>query len=221
MCVPVCVVPSLLLTLRSAADFFDAENAEFFYAKLSYSYGAGMCYITGALPLLHGASQRPFVAWQHGLAFQHSPMLSLHGRQPLARARLQGSAAGCCHPNSSACVRRVALVAHASCEWPYPGTNVMIRAQAAFAVSRYAKTGFQSSSGRNQIYSEDEISEDIELGSRIHAAGYKSVFVAERLATGEARSPSCSRLLCSPPCTLLPWHLPGHVRQIFSQQQDV
>jgi hypothetical protein len=69
----------------------------------------------------------------------------------------------------------------------------MIRARAAFAVSRYAKTGYQSSSGHNQIYSEDEISEDIELGARIHAAGYKSVFIAERLATGEVRSPSPCR----------------------------
>jgi hypothetical protein len=53
-----------LLTLRSAADFYDAENAEFFYAKMPFSFGAGMCYITGA-PLLLGAPQRTFAATQH------------------------------------------------------------------------------------------------------------------------------------------------------------
>jgi cellulose synthase/poly-beta-1,6-N-acetylglucosamine synthase-like glycosyltransferase len=65
------------------------------------------------------------------------------------------------------------------------GTNVMIRARAAFGVSRFAKQGFQSDQGHCQVYSEDEISEDIELGARIHAAGYKSVFVPNKLATGE------------------------------------
>ena len=37
------------------------------------------------------------------------------------------------------------------------------------------------------MYSEDEISEDIEIGARLHAAGWKGVFVAEKLATGEVR----------------------------------
>jgi hypothetical protein len=68
------------------------------------------------------------------------------------------------------------------------GTNVMIRARAAFGVSRYASQGFQSDQGRCQIYAEDEISEDIELGVRIHAAGYKSVLVPVKLATGEVRA---------------------------------
>jgi hypothetical protein len=87
----------------------------------------------------------------------------------------------------------------------------MIRARAAFAVSRYAKTGFKSSSGRNQIYAEDEISEDIELGSRVHAAGYKSVFVAERLATGEAHSPSRSCF------SLLPAMLSPSIASVLSR----
>jgi cellulose synthase/poly-beta-1,6-N-acetylglucosamine synthase-like glycosyltransferase len=65
------------------------------------------------------------------------------------------------------------------------GTNVMIRARAAFGVSRYAAQGFQSEQGHCQIYSEGEISEDIELGVRIHAAGYKSIMVCEKMATGE------------------------------------
>jgi cellulose synthase/poly-beta-1,6-N-acetylglucosamine synthase-like glycosyltransferase len=36
-----------------------------------------------------------------------------------------------------------------------------------------------------QLYSEEEVSEDLELGVRLHAAGYKSVLVCERLSTGE------------------------------------
>lgn len=38
------------------------------------------------------------------------------------------------------------------------------------------------------IFAEDKISEDIDLGSRLHAAGFKATFVAERLATGEVSS---------------------------------
>ena len=61
----------------------------------------------------------------------------------------------------------------------------MIRARAAFQVSRFAAQGFQSEEGHCQIYSEGEISEDLELGTRVHAAGYKAVFVPDKLATGE------------------------------------
>lgn len=39
------------------------------------------------------------------------------------------------------------------------------------------------------IFAEDKISEDIDLGSRLHAAGFKAAFIAERLATGEACPP--------------------------------
>ena len=75
------------------------------------------------------------------------------------------------------------------------GTNVMIRARAAFQVCRYAETNAQADvtrplgaaapDDRRQIYAEDEISEDVELGARMHAHGYKSVIVGERLASGE------------------------------------
>lgn len=64
----------------------------------------------------------------------------------------------------------------------------MIRARAAFSVSKYASDGFVGETGYAQVYSEDEISEDTELGSRVHAAGYKSVLVSERLCTGEVRN---------------------------------
>jgi cellulose synthase/poly-beta-1,6-N-acetylglucosamine synthase-like glycosyltransferase len=80
------------------------------------------------------------------------------------------------------------------------GTNVMIRARAAFQVCRYAEKNAQTdvtrplggmvSEDRRQIYAEDEISEDVELGARMHAYGYKSVIVCERLASGEVRSHS-------------------------------
>ena len=70
----------------------------------------------------------------------------------------------------------------------------MVRARAAFQVSQ----NFDARLGRlrenkaavaapPQLLSEDEISEDIELGSRIHAAGYYNIFIAENLATGEVR----------------------------------
>jgi hypothetical protein len=69
------------------------------------------------------------------------------------------------------------------------GTNVMIRAKSAFAASRFAASGFAADdgSGHRQIYSEDMISEDIEIGARLHANGWKSVLVNEVLATGEVR----------------------------------
>ena len=75
----------------------------------------------------------------------------------------------------------------------------MIRARAAFGVSRYARSGFTGEGGHPQIYSEDEISEDIELGARMHAAGYRSVYIPRKLASGEARSElmtCCRSFLC-------------------------
>ena len=41
--------------------------------------------------------------------------------------------------------------------------------------------------GTPQLLCEQEISEDIELGSRMHARGWKSVFIKQNLATGEVR----------------------------------
>jgi cellulose synthase/poly-beta-1,6-N-acetylglucosamine synthase-like glycosyltransferase len=73
------------------------------------------------------------------------------------------------------------------------GTNVMIRTSAIYRCSRFfdEATGELQACGPNgeppQLLSEDEISEDIELGSRIHAAGFRSVLVPENLATGEVR----------------------------------
>jgi hypothetical protein len=66
----------------------------------------------------------------------------------------------------------------------------MIRARAAFKVCRFAEDNSANVEGgeeHRQLYAEDEISEDIELGTRMHASGYKSVFVNEKLATGEVR----------------------------------
>jgi cellulose synthase/poly-beta-1,6-N-acetylglucosamine synthase-like glycosyltransferase len=75
------------------------------------------------------------------------------------------------------------------------GTNVMVRTNAVFRCSRFfdSHRGELHASGPNgeppQLLSEDEISEDVELGSRIHAAGYKVVLVPENLATGEVEYP--------------------------------
>ncbi len=39
-----------------------------------------------------------------------------------------------------------------------------------------------------QLFSEILVAEDVDLGSRIHALGYKSVFLNEVLARGEVRA---------------------------------
>lgn len=98
------------------------------------------------------------------------------------------------------------------------GTNVMIRARAAFQVCRYAEMNAQTEVTRplgpveggvaednRQIYAEDEISEDVELGARMHAYGYKSVIVGERLASGEVRMAVC----------LLPHNVPKVAMSIY------
>lgn len=63
----------------------------------------------------------------------------------------------------------------------YAGTNVMLRLRAVYSVARRV----ESDGTPFQLYSEEEVSEDLELGVRLHAAGYKSVLVCERLSTGE------------------------------------
>lgn len=40
-----------------------------------------------------------------------------------------------------------------------------------------------------QLFSEELIAEDVDLGSRIHALGFKSIFLDEILARGEVRPP--------------------------------
>jgi cellulose synthase/poly-beta-1,6-N-acetylglucosamine synthase-like glycosyltransferase len=93
------------------------------------------------------------------------------------------------------------------------GTNVMLRARVCFEVCRFAQMNASANSDAlesgidtRQIYAEDEISEDIELGSRMQAAGYKSIFIGEKLATGEVR---CRCLPLSPlcPCLLDSFHV--------------
>lgn len=59
------------------------------------------------------------------------------------------------------------------------GTNFMIRAQACYAVARDAREPF----------SETLVAEDVDLGSRLHFHGYKSVVLNEPLAWGEVPLP--------------------------------
>lgn len=73
------------------------------------------------------------------------------------------------------------------------GTNVMIRARAAFEVCKFAELNAnvgQTGIDTRQIYAEDEISEDMELGTRMHASGHKFINICEKLATGEVYLPS-------------------------------
>ena len=65
----------------------------------------------------------------------------------------------------------------------------MIRTRATYMASKFYNTERDAlmlpDNGLPQLLSEDQISEDIELGSRLHAHGYKAVFIPENLATGE------------------------------------
>ena len=70
------------------------------------------------------------------------------------------------------------------------GTNVMVRCRPAFEVCKFAEANAEASADgedHRQLFTVDEISEDVVLGSRLHAAGFKGVFVAQNLATGEVR----------------------------------
>lgn len=66
----------------------------------------------------------------------------------------------------------------------------MVRAKSCFEVCQYADQNSEATldgEDRRQLFTEDEISEDVVLGSRLHAGGFKGVFIAENLATGEVR----------------------------------
>lgn len=97
----------------------------------------------------------------------------------------------------------------------------MVRARAAFRCSKFYNTATDSLEGARegglaQLLSEEEISEDIELGSRMHAAGYSSIFITENLATGEVRGCLHSALSWSISCIVL---LPMHSRCSCAQAQ--
>ena len=79
----------------------------------------------------------------------------------------------------------------------FVGTNVMIRARACFLACKFGEQDQRRSSNggalksgtrSRQLFSEVLVAEDVDLGSRIHALGYKSVFLNEVLARGEVRS---------------------------------
>lgn len=85
----------------------------------------------------------------------------------------------------------------------------MIRAKVAFAVSpsvsRAAQDAAEEGLDPRELFSEQQVAEDFEFGSRVQAAGFKSVFIDENLATGEVRPPqprACIRPASA--CTLHP-----------------
>lgn len=68
----------------------------------------------------------------------------------------------------------------------------MIRAKVAFAVSptmSHAEREAAAEEGQDtrELFSEQQVAEDFEFGSRVQAAGFKSAFIDENLATGEVR----------------------------------
>ena len=68
---------------------------------------------------------------------------------------------------------------------------MLISARAAFEVGHYgdeAGLNTRPNKGRpTQIFSEEQTSEDVLLGSRLHAGGYKGAFLRENLVTGEVQ----------------------------------
>ena len=66
---------------------------------------------------------------------------------------------------------------------------MLIRARAAFEVGHYGnQPGINTSENKGrptEIFSEDQTSEDVLLGSRLHAGGFKGAYLRENLATGE------------------------------------
>lgn len=87
----------------------------------------------------------------------------------------------------------------------------MVRSRAAFEVCKFADANAEATADgedHRQLFTVDEISEDVVLGSRLHAAGFKGVFVPENLATGEVRfrqqhMPTNSAVLCNSPKLLM------------------
>ena len=75
----------------------------------------------------------------------------------------------------------------------------MIRARACFLACRFGEQPAhrrghrpsQSDKRSRQLFSEVLVAEDVDLGSRIHALGYKSIFLNEVLARGQVRLPRC------------------------------
>lgn len=69
---------------------------------------------------------------------------------------------------------------------------MLIRARAAFEVGHYGdQTGINTSKHKGrptEIFSEDQPSADVLLGSRLHAGGFKGAYLRENLATGEVRT---------------------------------
>ena len=77
------------------------------------------------------------------------------------------------------------------------GTNVMVRARPCFMACRFDDNPHAHDSGdeaeqHRSFFSEILVAEDIDLGSRIHTLGFKSVFLCEVLALGEVRAVSYS-----------------------------
>ena len=67
----------------------------------------------------------------------------------------------------------------------------MLRSKPAFAVtaeaSKKSEASMEDGLDRREMWSEHQISEDVEIGGRLAAAGYKSAFTDANVATGEVR----------------------------------
>jgi len=70
----------------------------------------------------------------------------------------------------------------------------MVRARPCFMACRFDENPHAhdmaegEGDGHRAFFSEVLVAEDIDLGSRIHTLGYKSVFLCQILALGEVRS---------------------------------
>ena len=155
-------------------DALDAANGDFMFGKLPFYFGAGVLFVTGTSPC-------------HVIPFSLEA-LHFYIRMRLFRTR-EGLQTCFLHAHAIVLIQ-IALSRKMKLRRVATGTNVMVRCRAAFDVCRTAETleaQYGDGEQQRQLFTEDEISEDVVLGSRLHAAGYKGVFVAENVATGEVR----------------------------------
>jgi hypothetical protein len=165
----VCLVPQAFHN-AIYPDLFDNTNVNFMFRLMPYYFGAGCCLITGTrrmrlLPMLLLVTLQRCIDGQCRL-------LVVVGSDTSTRRRSDHNV-----------------------DWR-AGTNVMLRARACFLACKFGEqprcrreaAAAESAKRSRQLFSEVLVAEDVDLGSRIHALGYKAIFLDEVLARGEVRA---------------------------------
>jgi hypothetical protein len=153
-------------------DFFDNTNTNFMFRLMPFYFGAGCCFITGTSPPDHprGCCSCTQSGRKRIVCMCKRYAIGWGERRP---ERQWHSASPCCGA--------FVLWAH-HCAAVTAGTNVMIRARACFLACKFGEADataamsqklFGGASRHRQLFSEVLVAEDVDLGSRIHALGYK------------------------------------------------